>query len=133
MARLLVIDDDEILRETIVSGLRQAGHIVVPASTGREGTRLFRLEPADAVITEIVVPDQDGLETVTELRKDFPDVPIIAISGRSAHAPLYLRLAARLGARRTLAKPFTVPDLLSVIDEVLAEDPGQPPADKSVS
>jgi len=128
MARILVIDDDDDLREMIVAALRFAGHLVAQASSGREGTRLFHSEPTDLVITDIVMPGQDGIETLMALRKEYQRLPIIAMSGLSRDSPLYLQIAARLGARRTLAKPFPLEELLRLTNEVLTEEFAEPPA-----
>jgi DNA-binding response OmpR family regulator len=135
MARLLVIDDNDALRAEVAAGLRKAGHVVVPTASGREAVRLFRADPADAVITELVVPDQDGIETLVTLRREFPGVPVIAMSGASRHASLYLKLARRLGAERTLVKPFSVGELVQIVREVLATHTGsmQPELESSPS
>lgn len=122
MARILVIDDDDDLRGMIVTALRVAGHLVAQASSGREGTRLFHSEPTDLVITDIVMPGQDGIETLMALRREYESLSIIAMSGLSRDSPLYLQIAARLGARRTLAKPFSLEELLRLTNEVLTEE-----------
>jgi CheY-like chemotaxis protein len=73
------------------------------------------------VLTDIVMPHKDGTATVKDLRREFPDVGIIAMSGGLAHdAPLYLKIAGAFGANRTLQKPFTLPTLLATVEEVLA-------------
>ncbi len=120
MARILFIEDDNLLREVLCRCLTDVGHVVTQAGDGREGLKRFHLDPAELVITDIVMPDQDGLGMITELRKHYPDVPIIAISGASGNASIYLAIAAKLGARRILTKPFTVPELLRTVNEVLA-------------
>lgn len=121
MAHLILIDDDRDLREILAVTLTDAGHVVRQAKEGREAMALFQREPADVVITDLIMPGKEGLETIVALRKERPKLPIIAISGGVEHSPVYLGLAARLGAQRTLAKPFKIEALLKAIDEVLAE------------
>jgi DNA-binding response OmpR family regulator len=126
MARLLLVDDDAMVRDMLAVTLTAAGHTVVQAENGREGAKLFRAAPTDLVITDLVMPDREGLETISELRAEWPTLPIIAMSG-GMRSPVYLRLATKLGAQRTLAKPFTADALLGAIDELLgrrAEPPG---------
>lgn len=72
----------------------------------------FERQRADLVITDLVMPEKDGIEIVMELRKTQPDLPIIAMSGQSSHSPLYLGMAKNRGAQRTLAKPFSIETLL---------------------
>jgi DNA-binding response OmpR family regulator len=128
MARLLLIDDDAMLRDVLATALVQAGHTVVQANDGREGAKLFRAEPADIVITDLVMPDREGLETIIALHREWPELPIIAMSGGDTRSSVYLALAASLGARRILAKPFGRDVLLHAIDELLAPRPKLPAA-----
>jgi DNA-binding response OmpR family regulator len=125
---VLIVDDDDAVRDLIAATLRAAGFMVHTASNGREAVTLFEQEPADLVITDLVMPEKDGIEIVLALRRAHPRVPIIAMSGQSTHSPLYLALAQRLGARRTLEKPFTLKSLIGAVQEVLAETSGAPPA-----
>lgn len=121
MPSLLLIDDDELFRETLALALTERGFEVMQARDGEEGVRLFRVVPADLVLTDIVMPNKEGVAVVTELRRDFPNLGIIAMSGGLAHdAPLYLKLARTLGANRTLKKPFELAVLVAAINEVLA-------------
>ena len=121
MARILLIDDDDLLREILAKALTQAGHVVIEAREGREGVELFRAAPVDLVLTDIIMPDREGLETIIALRRELPRLPIIAMSGGNNNSPFYLKLAAQLGAQRRLAKPFTPALLLRTIENVLAE------------
>src|SRR6185369_2584061 len=90
VSRLLLIDDDPILREVLAMALVQAGYTVVHAESGRQGTALFRATPADLVITDLVMPDREGIETIVTLHRERPDLPIIAMSGGAVRSPLYL-------------------------------------------
>lgn len=128
MARILLIDDDNLLREALAIALIEAGHTVRQAADGKPGVKLFRAEPADLVITDIIMPDRDGIETIIALHHEYPDLPIIAMSGFARASKLFLDLANRLGARRTLAKPFPPAVLLHTVEEVLAKRRGPGPA-----
>ncbi len=111
MARILVIDDDEILLGILELALTAAGHAVTTAGDGLQAALLFRAEPFDVIVTDIMMPNREGIETVITLHRDFPEIGIIAMSGGASTSKLYLGIVARLGAHRTLAKPFT-PQLL---------------------
>ena len=123
MARILVIEDVDEVRWVIRRTLESEGYEVVEASDGVEGTRLFREKPADLIVTDIIMPDKEGIETIRELRSDFPDVKIVAISGGGKIGPFdYLELAKKFGASRTLAKPFGVEELVEAVRELLPGD-----------
>ena len=128
MARILLIDDDDPLREIIALSLTEAGHSVTQARDGNQGADLFRVTPTDLIITDLIMPGREGLETISTLRRENPLLPIIAISGGVTNSEFYLKLAAGLGATRTLAKPFARAELLQAISEVLAGTDGTPPA-----
>jgi DNA-binding response OmpR family regulator len=129
MARILLIDDDESLRKVVAKSLGYAGHDVIQASDGKQGVELFRATPVDLVITDLVMPVQEGVETIVRLRQENPKMPIIAISGGLTNSKLYLTMAEKIGARRVLGKPFTPPELLQAVTEVLAGE--KPPTTKS--
>ncbi|RFC43483.1 MAG: DNA-binding transcriptional response regulator [Verrucomicrobia bacterium] len=131
MARILIIDDDDALRGIIVKSLTHAGHTVTQANNGRKGVAQFKASPTDLVVTDLVMPEQEGMETIKILHRDFPHLPVIAMSGGLDGSPLYLDLTRRLGARVTLTKPFTLQQLKAAIDEILATLPpstGEAPA-----
>lgn len=121
MARILVIDDDADLREVMQETLVSAGHEVVLAPDGIQGLQSQRDRPADVVITDIFMPDKEGIETIRELRQEFPQVKIIAMSGGGVHVrkPGYLTTASELGADVVLKKPFDQAVLLDSIKTVL--------------
>lgn len=121
MPRILLIDDDEMLRTVLAKGLTHAGHTVIQAADGQRGVELARVTEIDLVITDLVMPVQEGVETIMMLRRERPQLPVIAISGGVSNSPLYLEIAARIGARRILAKPFLPQELLQIINQVLAE------------
>ena len=120
MARILVIEDDAQVRAMLRQMLERAGYEVVEAPDGRAGVRLYRQEKADLIITDLIMPEKEGIETITELRRDFPDVKIIAISGGGRIAPeVYLRMARSLGALRTFAKPIERKEIIETVQELL--------------
>ena len=119
--RILLVDDDELLREALHQILVRAGYDVHDASNGKVAVREYRRQRSDVVIMDIVMPDEEGLGTIRELRRVDPNVKIIAISGGGlGKAGDYLGIAKMLGAMRTLAKPFVPEALLAMIAEVLA-------------
>lgn len=102
--------------------LERAGYEITEAADGKEGMKLFREAPTDLVITDILMPKQDGVETVIELTREFADARIIAISaGGRIDSKEYLRLAERLGVTHTFSKPFNRGELLQAIQELLGE------------
>ena len=120
MARLLVIDDDAAIRDGLSSLLRAEGHLVATAADGRAGLLHLAEHPVDLVITDILMPQQDGIETILELRRNHPQVKIVAISaGSRLEKGDYLNMAGKLGANRTLAKPFSPQALLDAVSACL--------------
>ncbi len=117
--RILVIDDDDEVRDTLCNILRSAGFEATAARNGEEGLRLFDEVGTDAVVTDIVMPGMEGIETIRELRRRRAGVKIVAISGggRSGVAD-YLALAEKLGADATLYKPFSRDKLLAALADL---------------
>ncbi len=121
MPTILLIEDDELFRTTLAEALASQGYVVTQAEDGVEGVKQFQAAPTDLVLTDIVMPNQEGIATVRALRQVNATVGIIAMSGGLAKdAPLYLKLAGGLGADRTLQKPFPLTTLLEAVQEVLA-------------
>jgi len=128
MSRILVVEDDDQMRAILKQILERAGHEVAEAANGRAAMEMQRRACADLVITDIIMPEMDGIEMITALRRDFPAVKIIAISGGSRIGPMeFLSLARVLGAHRTLHKPFALQDMLDAVDELLGRDPSGSP------
>lgn len=124
MRRILVIDDDVQFRQMLRQMLERAGYEVVDAADGREGVKLFRTLPTDLVITDIIMPEQEGIETIRELKRDFPDVKIVAISGGGRiDSKDYLCLAEQFGVTATFGKPLDREEFLAAIEELLTEAP----------
>ena len=120
MARILIIDDDALLLESIELMLMASGHAVTTAADGRLAAQLFRAQTFDLILTDMVMPNREGIETVIAVHRDFPAVGVIAMSGGVVGSSDYLRMAARLGAHRTLSKPFTADLLHEAIAATLA-------------
>ena len=127
MPRILLVDDDELLRGALHQILVHAGYDVHDAANGKVAMREYRRQRCDVVIMDIVMPDEEGLGTIKELRRLDPNVKIIAISGGGlGKAGDYLGIAKMLGATRTVAKPFLPETLLATLAEVLADpNPGE--------
>jgi CheY-like chemotaxis protein len=122
MATILVIEDDREVREYLVEVLSRAGHAVSAASNGRDGVAMFRDCPAQVVITDIIMPEKDGIETILDLRRDHPALKVIAISGGGRSTPEnYLHSARLLGADRALRKPFSNEEILTAVAELAGE------------
>lgn len=122
MARILILDDEEPMRVVIAAVLTKAGHVVTDAADGAAAIKVLERWQTDVLITDLVMPGKEGIETIAYVRRAFPDLPIIAISG-SKWNDLYLRTASQMGAVRTLAKPFQPSALLGIIEEVLGRSP----------
>ena len=116
MGTILVIDDDDQVRGVLRDMLEFAGYDVLDAPNGRLGLSEFRKHDVDLVITDILMPEKEGLETIIELRKEQPGLQIIAISGGGERGNMdYLQTANMLGAVKTFAKPFDRRDLLDTV------------------
>lgn len=122
MASVLIIDDDASIRRVLRTVLERGGHRVDEAVNGAEGMQRYRTAPADLVITDVFMPDQDGIETIQQLREEFPAARILAISGGSLGGTSgTLTDALLLGADATLAKPFTIEQFTRTIAGMLGE------------
>ncbi len=122
MARILIIDDDDQMRNMIRQILEDTGHEVLVAPDGRVGLDLFRQHPVDLIITDILMPEVDGLEIIQTLRRESPEIKIIAISGGGETGRLdYLPEAREFGAQHTFSKPFHHSELLEVVERLLGE------------
>jgi CheY-like chemotaxis protein len=120
--RILVIDDEPTALDVICKILVHSGYDVLVAKNGQEGVDLFREQPCDLVITDMVMPVKDGLQTILDLRTDYPDLPIVAISGGgNISKERYLAVAGYLDKVVTVGKPFTVETLTSAVKKLLDE------------
>jgi CheY-like chemotaxis protein len=124
MARVLIVDDDELFIKLMVHALRQRGHDVEFALNGLAGSRKFEAGHYDVVVCDIVMPEQEGVETIKIMRRARPDVGIVAISGGLSLSHTtnidVLHIAGQFGANMTLKKPFQLSELTAAVDRVLA-------------
>lgn len=120
MPRVLVIDDDDTMREMLVQMMEREGIESVSAEDGHKGLRLLQREEIELVITDIVMPRKEGLETIMNVRKKYPEIPIIAVSGGGKiGAESYLPMAREFGARFVFAKPLIRKEFVAAIKECL--------------
>jgi DNA-binding NtrC family response regulator len=119
MASILAIDDDPDMRALLQQALGSAGHTVALAADGREAVEQYSAQPTDLVILDIFMPNQEGLETITELRTRFPGVKILAMSGHATATPM-LSVAKKLGAIDFIQKPFITAELLALVGKTLS-------------
>lgn len=124
-ASVLVVEDVPEVRKAIADCLRREGHVIHCASDGREGLRLMASVPLDLVITDILMPEKDGLEILAEARQKYPPPPVIAVSGGGylADKRSCLKAAKALGAAATIEKPFTREELLGAVGRALTPEP----------
>ncbi len=121
MGRILVIEDEAQMRKLLRQVLEDSGYEVEEAPDGLEGMRLYRENPSDLIITDMIMPKKEGMETILDLKLEFPDVKIIAISGGGRVGPEpYLQIAEGFGAERVFTKPFDIKELLSAIKDLLS-------------
>ncbi|MDH4207131.1 MAG: response regulator [Desulfobacteraceae bacterium] len=120
MARILIIDDEAMILDLLVKILEREGYETVTASGGKDGIKIHRENPADLIITDLIMAEKDGLETIMELRRDFQDVKIIAMSGGGKiDSKTYLQIAKTMGAIEIITKPFDLRELLRTVQELL--------------
>ena len=123
MSSILVVDDETQIRGLVRETLEQAGHHVTEARDGKEALQQYRLAPVDLVIMDILMPNQDGLETTVALRREFPTAKIIVITGGSEMIGTlnFFDVVKMLGARGTLQKPFEMKALLDTVQARLQD------------
>jgi len=120
MGKILVIDDEENIREILKEMLEIDGHEVIVATNGKEGLNATNANHFDVVITDIFMPEEDGIEIIMKMKKNDPGMKIIAISGGGYFDPAgSLKTAELLGAKYTINKPFDMQDLLSKVNSLL--------------
>lgn len=120
MASILVIDDEPQVRRLLQQMLVRAGHEVVEAADGVQGLAVARERRPDLVVTDLLMPNKEGIETIRDLRRVDPGLPILVISGDPGSA-LYLEMAKLLGAHAALTKPFRAAELVQSVAELLRQ------------
>lgn len=124
MSLILVIDDEQLVADAIATVLKRAGHQVTLASNGEAGLVKFKAESPDLVITDIVMPGKEGIETIRDLRSQAPKLPIIAMSGGGMRGNFdFLSMARKLGASEVLGKPFSNDELIALVTRLLEPAP----------
>ncbi len=118
---ILIIEDDVPYLNMLGTALKCEGYRVTLAENGKLGIKAFRADPADIVVTDVIMPEKEGIETIIDLKKDYPDIKIIAMSGGAPHSATYLKMCAQLGAESTLSKPFSLATLNRTIKEALGD------------
>jgi CheY-like chemotaxis protein len=122
MPTVLLVDDDDLSRGAVHKMLERSGYPVHSTGIGREALALYRDDPADLVITDLIMPETDGLEMIRELRKMNPHVRVLAISGGGrVDAEEYLSVARKFGAVEVLQKPFTAAQLKLAVESALGK------------
>lgn len=122
MPRILIADDDDDLRSVLARRLTRAGYEVLEAADGRRCLDVLQTTPVDLVILDIFMPELDGIAVIARASRDFAHVPILAISGGGTVArDQTLEIARRLGATRTLSKPFEQEELVSAVRGLVGE------------
>ncbi len=118
--RILLIDDESEIRKVFIQKLAGRGYEIIEACDGKEGLKLYHENRPDLVITDLVMPEKEGIETIIEIKREFPNVKIIAISGGGRNNPgAYLHMAKNLGAQRVFSKPIDWPELIKAVRELL--------------
>lgn len=128
MPRILLIDDDDSVRTVLMLTLKHFGYTVTEARNGNEGLEKFHQGGADLLITDIVMPEKDGLEVLMSLKRTQPTLKVIAISGGGrTSAQDYLQIARLMGATKVLEKPFTSEVLMAAVRELVGGGDATPP------
>jgi len=120
MAKILVIDDEEQIRGLLKRVFQNQGHRVITADNGAVGLKMMAQELFDLVITDIFMPEKEGMETIIEIKRDYPTVKILAVSGGDSQGYDYLPMTKPLGADACLNKPFSNEDIVRLVDGLLA-------------
>jgi len=123
MAHILIIDDDVQIREMLRKMFEKEGFGVTDAPNGKEGLKLQNKNPAEVIITDIIMPEKEGLETIREIKSDFPETKVIAISGGGFIGPdSYLSVAQMMGATLTFRKPIKTKELLKAVNGLIKDE-----------
>ena len=119
MAKILVIDDDPQIRTLLTRVFTSSGHDVRAAENGAVGVKMLGEEHADLMVTDLLMPEKEGLETIMEVKRDFPDMKIVAISGGDRDGCDFLPMTKPLGADHSLRKPFSISEISQIVEDLL--------------
>lgn len=121
MSTILIIDDEDVVRKMLRKLFEKNGYQIIEASNGIQGMKMFTEHKPDLIITDLIMPEKEGLELIRELKKNDPNVKIIAISGGGITDPLmYLNLAVTFGAVKAFSKPMDMDLLIETVKEILS-------------
>ncbi len=121
MKKILIVDDDDLIRDLLYEILVDKGYKVYEAENGNRALQLLKSETFDLIITDIIMPDKEGIETIIDIKKKLPQAKIIAMSGGGQlDANSYLSIAKKLGVQQTVSKPFDPIELMNIIEELLS-------------
>jgi DNA-binding NtrC family response regulator len=124
MAHILLLDDDQFVIETLSNAITNKGHTLVTARDGKEGIGKFTAERFDLVITDIIMPEKEGIETIMEMRRLAPGTRIVAMSGGGRTGNVeFLQMAEKLGAAATLRKPIRLAEFYETLERCLSSAP----------
>jgi two-component system response regulator (stage 0 sporulation protein F) len=123
MANILVVDDEKPIRSLLIAMLGKDGHVVHEAENGKQAVELFHQSPVDLVITDLVMPEKNGIDVIMELKGEYPNVQIVAISGGGGITGSfdYLPIAKLVGAITVLNKPFTLSDVRAAVSKAIGK------------
>jgi len=122
--KILIVDDDPQVRSLLTERFQKAGFEAFSAENGRQGMKMLSTSLPDVVITDLIMPEQEGIETIMQLRRDYPQIKIIAISGGIRGGTVnFLSAARELGASKVYKKPFQFQELLAGVHELLGTTP----------
>ena len=117
---ILIIEDDEQFRGFVSELLTSEGFEVLTAENGKEGIDLLEVQQPDLILTDLLMPEKDGVRVISEVRSNYSHIPVIAMSGgQSVFSPVFLEAASSLGAAQTLTKPFADDELIDAIHSLL--------------
>lgn len=120
MAEILVVDDEEMIRRMLRTMLTSAGHTVIEACNGSEALKILAKSRPALIVTDIVMPEKEGIETIIEIRRRYGDIKIIAMSGGGRiHDPKFLEFAKKVGASRAIPKPFSREQIIGAVNDLI--------------
>jgi DNA-binding NtrC family response regulator len=120
MASILVLDDDDLVRDVLQNALEREGHQVLAARDGRKGLEIVRSQPVDLAIVDIIMPEKGGIETIMEIHREFPGLKTVVITGKvNVDLEPFIRLTRQFGVRQLIQKPFDLRDVLGTVRQIL--------------
>ncbi|GAB1482541.1 hypothetical protein MASR2M78_13570 [Treponema sp.] len=124
MSTVLIVDDEETIREVATAILQKAGHQCVSAVDAAQAIDKIQAHKLDVALVDVILPGRGGLDLLMEIRRDFPALPVVVMSGKVKTNTLpFQNLARQFGAGQILSKPFTSEELVSAVESVLQDDP----------